>query len=221
MEQRRFGFSGIFTASFLFAEPAMDFTQDILLENSRALLRPLSTDDSEALQPAAFAPEVWRFTTTRADDAVGLAAYVAAARQGREQAQRYPFVIIDKQTGRAAGSTSYYNVVPAEQRLSIGHTWIGLDFQRTGLNRAAKHLLLRYAFEELGYERVELETDARNLQSQNAMRQMGATEEGCLRSHRPTQGGFRRDTIVFSIIRPEWPALRQGVFGAFHSNARG
>ncbi|QNH62369.1 GNAT family N-acetyltransferase [Hymenobacter sediminicola] len=198
----------------------MDFTRDILLENDRALLRPLAATDADLLEPAAADPELWRYTLTRADDRASLEAYVAAALQGRAQARRYPFVIMDKQTGRAAGSTSYYNVVPEEQRLSIGYTWIGTDFQRTGLNRAAKHLLLRYAFDELGCERVELETDARNYKSQNAMRQMGATEEGRLRSHRPTQGGIRRDTIIFSIIRPEWQLLRHTIFGAFDT-ARG
>lgn len=193
----------------------MDFTADIVLENDRALLRPLALADAELLLPVAADPELWRYTLTRADSPAELAAYVAAALEGRAQERRYPFVIIDKQTGQAAGSTSYYNVVAEEKRLSIGYTWVGTAFQRTGLNRACKHLLLHHAFEELGCERVELETDARNFKSQNAMRDMGATEEGKLRSHRPTQGGIRRDTIIFSIIRPEWQELRHRVFGAF------
>ena len=195
----------------------MDFTQDILLENHRALLRPLALTDFEALQPVAATPELWAYTLTRADDPTSLAAYLAEAVQGREQQRRYPFLIFDKQTGQAAGSTSYYNVDAADARLSIGYTWIGADFQRTGLNRACKHLLLRHAFEELGCERVELETDSRNHKSRDAMRRMGATEEGTLRSHRPTQGGLRRDTVIFSIVRPEWEALRQTVFQAYDS----
>ena len=107
--------------------------------------------------------------------------------------------------------------VPDDQRLSIGYTWVGAPFQRTGLNRAAKHLLLCHAFGELGCERVELETDSRNLKSQQAMRRMGATEEGTLRSHRWTQHGHRRDTVIFSLIRPEWPALRNSVFQEFEA----
>ena len=103
----------------------------------------------------------------------------------------------------------------ANQSLSIGYTWIGTDFQRTGLNRAAKHLLLSHAFGALACERVELETDSRNQQSQQAMRRMGATEEGTLRSHRPTQGGLRRDTVLFSIIRPDWDELRHTVFAMY------
>ena len=106
-------------------------------------------------------------------------------------------------------------MVPADQRLSIGYTWVGTKFQRSGLNRACKHLLLSHAFGALNCERVELETDARNHKSRTAMARMGATEEGLLRSHRPTQGGIRRDTVIFSIVRSEWPALRQSTFQAF------
>ena len=193
----------------------MDFAKPVVLENSRVRLRPLEASDFEQLKPVAFDPELWRFTLTRGDDAVSLAGYIAAAIQGRQQGLRYPFVIVDRITGRLAGSTSYYNVVENEQRLSIGYTWVGQEFQRSGLNRAAKHLLLCHAFGQLGCERVELETDALNHKSQQAMRRMGATEEGTLRSHRVTQGSRRRDTIIFSILRSEWDQLRHTVFAEF------
>jgi len=196
---------------------SFDFSQNIVLENNRVRLRPLDTADFEALKPAAFDPAIWQFTLTRADDAVSLADYLATAVHDREAGRRYAFAIIDRETGQLAGSTSYYNLVPHDQRLSIGYTWVGRDFQRSGLNRAAKHLLLSYAFDHLGYERVELETDARNEQSQQAMRRMGATEEGTLRRHRLTQGGVRRDTVIFSIIRPEWEGLRQSVFREYYA----
>jgi RimJ/RimL family protein N-acetyltransferase len=195
----------------------MDFTKPVVLENSRVRLRPLETADFEALKPVAFNPELWKYTLTRADDAVSLAAYLAAAVQSRQQELRYPFAIIDRRTGRLAGSTSYYNINEAEQRLSIGYTWVGREFQRSGLNRAAKHLLLCHAFGDLGCERVELETDSRNHKSQEAMRRMGAAEEGTLRSHRITQGGIRRDTVIFSVLRPEWDTLRHTVFAEFDS----
>ena len=193
----------------------MDCTQHLVLENSRARLRPLEATDFEALKEVAFNPDLWRYTLSRADDTVSLAAYIAEAVQQRQEGKRYPFVIIDRETGKLAGSTSYYNINPANQSLSIGYTWVGTAFQRSGLNRAAKHLLLSYAFEQLGYERVELETDSRNLKSQEAMRRMGATEEGTLRNHRPTQGNMRRDTVIFSIIRPEWEELRRSTFAQF------
>ncbi|MGI4740987.1 MAG: GNAT family N-acetyltransferase [Janthinobacterium lividum] len=197
----------------------MDCTQHLVLENRRVRLRPLEATDFEALKAIAFDPDIWRFTLTRGDDAVSLAAYITAALQARQAGQRFPFVIIDRETGRVAGSTSYYNISEANQSLSIGYTWVGTDFQRTGLNRAAKHLLLCHAFGQLGCERVELETDSRNHKSQEAMRRMGATEEGTLRSHRITQGGIRRDTVIFSILKPEWDELRRTVFGEY--DARG
>ena len=196
----------------------MDFSTPVVLENNRVRLRPLELTDFEALKAVAFDEELWRYTLTRADDALSLADYLRQAVEGREQALRYPFTIIDRETGRLAGSTSYYNVAEADQRLSIGYTWVGTDFQRSGLNRACKHLLLSHAFGALGCERVELETDSRNHKSRTAMARMGATEEGTLRSHRPTQGGIRRDTVIFSIIRPEWPALRESVFQKFEAH---
>jgi len=193
----------------------MDFSVPVVLENSHVRLRPLEIADFEPLKAIAFDAELWQYTLTRGDDAVSLAAYLRQALEGREQHLRYPFAIVDRETGQLAGSTSYYNVSEADQRLSIGYTWVGTAFQRTGLNRAAKHLLLSYAFDELSCERVELETDSRNQKSRQAMARMGATEEGTLRSHRLTQGGIRRDTVIFSIIKPEWPELRQSVFQAF------
>ena len=198
----------------------MDFTADLSLENARAHLRPLTLADFEALQPVAAAPEIWRYTLAPAHTPADLWAYLQAALAARAQGQRYPFAIIDPATGRLAGSTSYYNVAPDEQRLSIGYTWLGLDFQRTGLNRACKHLLLGHAFGPLACERVELETDAQNDKSRAAMRRLGATEEGILRSHRHTQGGRRRDTVICSILRAEWPTLRQSVFKQFEDEAR-
>ena len=193
----------------------MDFSSPIVLENRRARLRPLELTDFEALKALAMDADLWQYTLTRADDAVSLAAYLRQAVEGREQGLRYPFAIIDRATGELAGSTSYYNVSAPNQSLSIGYTWVGTKFQRSGLNRACKHLLLTHAFGQLNCERVELETDARNHKSRTAMARMGATEEGLLRSHRPTQGGIRRDTVIFSIIRPEWPALRQSTFQEF------
>ena len=197
----------------------MDFSAHVVLENNRVRLRPLEVGDFDALKAVAFDAELWQYTLTRGDDPVSLAAYVRQALEAREQGLRYPFAIINRQTGAVAGSTSYYNEITADQRISIGYTWVGRAYQRTGLNRGAKHLLLSHAFGQLGCERVELETDARNLKSREAMRRMGATEEGTLRSHRLTQGGRRRDTVIFSIIKPEWSELRQSVFQEF--DARG
>ncbi|KAA9332976.1 GNAT family N-acetyltransferase [Hymenobacter busanensis] len=196
----------------------MDCSRCITLENSRVRLRPLDAADFEDLKRVAFDADIWRYTLTPApQDNVALAAYLSQTLQDREAGRRYPFAIIDLETGRVVGSTSYGSFALPDRRLEIGWTWLGRDFQRTGLNRAAKHLLLKYAFGELGCERVELKTDARNHKSQEAMRRMGAVEEGTLRSHCITQGGLRRDTVYFSILKPEWDKLRLTVFREFDS----
>lgn len=198
----------------------MDFTRCITLENARVRLRPLELTDFEDLKAIAFEPEIWQYLLTPMPrNSVELAAYLTEAVRERETGRRYPFAILDKASGRVVGSTSYGNLALADRRLEIGWTWLGRDYQRTGLNRAAKHLLLKYAFGELGCERVELKTDARNWKSREAMRRMGATEEGILRSHCVLPSGGRRDSVYFSILKPEWDALRLSVFREF--DARG
>ncbi|GAB3230962.1 GNAT family protein [Hymenobacter seoulensis] len=198
----------------------MNFSRCITLENSRVRLRPLELTDFDDLKEVAFDPAIWQYMLTPApQNSVELAAWLTESVREREAGRRYPFAIIDRASGRVVGSTSYGNLALSDCRLEIGWTWLGRAYQRTGLNRAAKHLLLKYAFGELGCERVELKTDARNWQSRDAMRRMGATEEGTLRSHMKTQGGLRRDTVYFSILKPEWDQLRHSVFQQF--DARG
>ena len=101
----------------------MDFSANLVLENNRARLRPLEIDDFEALKAVAFDEVLWRYTLTRGDDAVSLAAYIRQALEAREQGLRYPFVIIDRQTGTVTGSTSYYNEVEADPPGQRGSCW--------------------------------------------------------------------------------------------------
>jgi N-acetyltransferase len=99
-----------------------------------------------------------------------------------------------------------------DQRLEIGWTWFGKAFQRTGLNRNVKFLMLQYAFEQLQFERVELKTDERNHPSRKAIEGIGGKFEGILRSHMQLPDGFRRNTVYYSILKAEWPALKNGIF---------
>ena len=125
---------------------------------------------------------------------------------------RYPFAIYDKSTGTYAGSTSYGNISNRDKRLEIGWTWIGSEFQRTGLNRHCKYNLLQYAFEKLEFERVELKTDDRNEQSKNAIMAIGGKFEGILRSHTIMFDGYRRDTTYYGILKGEWESIKKSVF---------
>jgi len=120
-------------------------------------------------------------------------------------------VIFDKQKQQYAGSTSFLSISNHNKRVEIGATWLGPIFQRTGLNGNCKFLLLLYAFEYLEFERVELKTDARNIQSQTAIKAIGAKYEGELRSHTLMLNGYRRNTVYFSILKEEWGDIKHNI----------
>ena len=119
-----------------------------------------------------------------------------------------PFAIVSRAKGKAIGSTRYLNIRQKHGGLEIGWTWLGPEWQRTGVNTEAKLLLLSHAFETLQCIRVEFKTDLRNLRSQKALERIGATREGVLRSHMIVQGGFHRDSVYYSVIQDEWPRVR-------------
>jgi RimJ/RimL family protein N-acetyltransferase len=118
------------------------------------------------------------------------------------------FAQVEVASGRAVGATNYLGIAPRDGGLEIGGTWLGKRAQRTGINREAKYLLLRHAFEDLGAVRVQLKTDGRNTQSQQAIERLGAVREGVLRKHMRLWDGFVRDTVMFSIIDIEWPTVK-------------
>lgn len=191
----------------------MNFNHDIILETEHVLLRPFQASDLDQLETIALDEEIWRFMITRVSNKQELEIWAQVASADRKNRQRYTFVIVDKVTGKLVGSTAYGNISARDQRLEIGWTWLSKKARGSGMNRHCKFLLLSYAFDELHYERVELKTDALNLRSRQAMRKIGATEEGILRSHTLMHDGRRRDTIYYSILRPEWAHIRQHIFG--------
>ncbi|GHA53609.1 GNAT family N-acetyltransferase [Pontibacter akesuensis] len=187
------------------------------LENERVLLRRYQPSDLEQLRTIVFEEEIWRFMPTRISNVQELQAWAQIVEQGHAAGTRYTFMIIDKASGKLAGSTSYGNISAVDKRLEIGWTWLSREHRSTGLNRHCKFLLLRHAFEELGMERVELKTDVLNKRSRSAMLKIGATEEGVLRSHTQMHDGRRRDTIYYSILLPEWPSIKARVFGDLYA----
>lgn len=181
------------------------FQQPIVLENERALLRPIEESDLDNLLPFSLhEPDLWKFGLVTAAGIENLKTYLANAVKNRHDKKEYPFIIFDKQTNRYAGSTRFYDIQPAYLTTQLGYTWYGFDFQRTGLNRHCKLLLLTFAFEKWGLERVEFRADANNAKSIAAMKAIGCVEEGILRNHMPTVQGTRRNSIVLSILRNEW-----------------
>jgi len=181
------------------------FDHNIILENERALLRPLQLLDEEHIIPFVIAePTTWKYSLNGPKDEASMKDYIVTAVQNRNDKKEYPFIIFDKKANAYAGCTRFYDIQPQYKTTQLGFTWYGKNFQRTGLNRHCKLLLFGFAFEDWGMERIELRADARNERSVNAMKAIGCTPEGILRSHLPNNEGGRRDSIVLSILKDEW-----------------
>ena len=144
----------------------MLFPENLILQSDRVLLRPLQPDDLQHLAPFAIhEPDIWRFSTIAVKGETGMQAYIEMAIKEQERGYSFPFIIFDKQAGEYAGSTRFYDIQPANKTVQLGYTWYGKKFQRTGLNRNCKFLLLQYAFEQASAERVEFRADANNERS--------------------------------------------------------
>jgi len=196
----------------------LDFKQDLVLENNRVRLTPLSVNHINDLSHVVINnPDILKYSPPKFGTVDLLKVYVNTNVTLRENSQKYPFAIFDKIKEMYAGSTSYMNISQKDLRLEIGSTWIGKSFQRSGLNRNCKFLLMQYAFEVLRIERLEFKTDKRNIQSQTAIEAIGGRYEGLLRSHTVMSDGFRRDTVCYSILNNEWPAIKKSVFSQIGS----
>lgn len=182
----------------------LDFESTIFLENDTVFLKPLQHTDYDALLPFALnEPELWTYSLVSADGSENLKNYMQLALDGRTAGHSYPFLVIDKRSGEVAGSTRFYDYHAVHNTLLLGYTWYGKAYQGTGLNKNCKYLLLEYAFDVLQVDRVEFRADAKNARSIAAMKSIGCTVEGVLRSNCASPTG-RRDSIVLSILRHEW-----------------
>lgn len=182
-----------------------DSTLDYVLENEHVMLRPLRAGDFEHLLVfSENEPEIWRYSLIQADGADKLKVYIDIALKARAEGREYPFVVFDKKQNAYAGSTRFYDIIPAFQTVQLGYTWYGKKHQGTGLNKHCKYLMLSFAFEQMGCERVEFRADNDNKRSIAAMKSIGCVEEGVLRSNMPRPDGKRRDSIVLSILKNEW-----------------
>lgn len=190
----------------------MKFSDNIILQNDVVLLRPLKKADYELYKEIAFNPQIWKHNVTSASNKNELQKWIDDALESKKNNLRYPFTIIDIKSERVLGSTSIGNISLTDKRAEIGWTWLGLEFQGTGINKHCKFLLLQYLFDELKFERVEFKTDALNLKSRKALHKIGAKEEGVLRSHTLMHDGRRRDTIYYSILKNEWYSIKENIF---------
>jgi RimJ/RimL family protein N-acetyltransferase len=183
----------------------LNFDFDYRLENEKVLLRPLQHSDKRNLLSFSLnETELWKYSLQSGGGEENLEKYISLAIQGRNEKREYPFIVFDKISGEYAGSTRFYDIQPEFDTLQLGYTWYGKNFQSTGLNKNCKYLLLEFAFEKLGAERVELRADNDNARSIAAMKSIGCKVDGILRSNMPKPNGGRRDSIVLSILKNEW-----------------
>jgi len=188
----------------------LNFEKDIVLENDRVLLRPLQVADTSHLIPVTLHDEkLIQYSPAQIHTKELLTKYIEGAVSDRQNKKRYPFIIFDKKVNAYAGSTSFLDVSNKDKRIEIGATWLGRQFQKTGLNRNCKFLLMNYVFETLEFERLQFITDERNHTSRTAIEKIGGKFEGTLRSHTLMTDGFRRNTVVYSILKNEWLALKK------------
>jgi RimJ/RimL family protein N-acetyltransferase len=188
---------------------------NISLESERTLLRPLTKDDETELQEIANEESLWIYGTCDLSKPGELKKYIATAIADRNRGICTIWVVIDKKTGKIAGCTRLSEISWKDERGQIGWTWIGSEFQGSGLNRDMKFLILSYGFETLGLNRIELKADERNHRSRQAILGIGATREGVLREHIKLHDGYIRNTVYYSILRSEWETIKEQYFTNF------
>ena len=189
----------------MLALKTFDFASDIILENERVLLRPLTLTDSSLLAHYVNEePELWKYSLVAINNASDLENYIQTAIEARLNKTAYAFIVFDKLLNEYVGCTRFYDIQLNFNTTQLGYTWYSKKVWGTGLNQACKFLLLEFAFEQIGFERVEFRADNNNKRSINAMQKIGCTIEGILRNHLPKPDGSRRDSIVLSILKEEW-----------------
>lgn len=187
-------------------------SQELKLETDKVILRPLQHLDIASFSQIADDESLWKYFTFLLNDPVEMQKWVELGLKEREEGKRIPFAIIEKATGNICGSTSLGSISYYDKRIEIGWSWLGKQFQGTGINFHAKFSMLSYSFDVLNWERVEIKTDNLNERAKQGLRKIGAKEEGVLRSHMQMPLSRRRDSIYFSILKNEWPAVRNSIF---------
>jgi len=189
-------------------EPAFRI-RPITLENEFVRLEPLHPMHAPDLFMAGRQHPKLEFQPAPPfDQAIDAVKWITQALDSQLAGTRYPFAIIRPSDNAAMGSTSLFDIRPAEHAVEIGYTWLSPEVQRTPVNTAAKLLLLSHCFDTLEAQRVQLKTDARNLVSQRAIERLGAVREGVLRRHQRLPDGFIRDSFFYSILADEWPSIK-------------
>ena len=187
---------------------ALMSVEPLTLAGRNVVLAPLGQQYCAALSIAVRDGELWRHWYTSAPEPEQMKAEIDRRLKLRDEGSMLPFAVIDRDSGRPVGMTSFMAIDRKHFRVEIGSTWLARGAQRTAINTEAKLLLLTHAFETLGCIAVELRTHALNHQSRRAIERLGAKLDGVLRNHQRARNGTLRDSCVYSIIASEWPTIR-------------
>jgi RimJ/RimL family protein N-acetyltransferase len=199
---------------------AADWTSAPILRGRHVQLEPLRVEHAEGLRVAASDGRLWELQFTNVPAPEDVDGWLETALAKQVAGEQIAFVVRDA-AGRIVGSTRYYELLPDTPRLCIGYTWYARSMQRTGLNTEAKLLLLGHAFEAMGCASVGFHTSTLNLASRAAIARLGAREEGILRQHLRHRDGTLRDSVCFSILDREWPAVKAGLQAKLEAHAHG
>lgn len=181
----------------------------LVLERGTIRLEPLGTEHVDGLMAAARDGELWKLWFTAVPAPNETEAYVATALRGLEDGHMLPWAVRDLGSGTIIGSTRYHDIVAAIDRVEIGYTWYAKSRQRSHVNTTCKLLLLSHAFDTLGCKVVALRTDNFNFASQRAIEALGAKKDAAIRHHAARRDGSVRDTLIYSILAPEWPDVKR------------
>ena len=197
----------------------MTFAFPVTLAGERVVLEPLAGRHADALKEAADDGALWKTWYTSVPAPERMEADIERRLALQAAGSMLPFAVIEPSTGRAVGMTTYMNIDATNRRVEIGSTWYATRVQRTGLNTEAKLLLLAHAFDTLRCIAVEFRTHWMNRRSRAAIARLGAKQDGVPRNHLRASDGTLRDTVVFSIIDSEWPAVRSNLRGLLSGGA--
>jgi RimJ/RimL family protein N-acetyltransferase len=181
----------------------------VVLEGNGVRLEPLTMDHHDGLVGAATDGKLWELWFTSVPEASEAEGYIAAALAGQAAGHMLPWAVRELGTGAIIGTTRYHDAMPAIDRVEIGYTWYAFRWQRSRVNTACKLLLLEHAFDILGCRVVGFRTDNFNFASQRAIEALGAKKDGVIRHHHPRRDGSVRDSVLYSILAGEWPAVRR------------
>ena len=180
------------------------FLENIELALNNICLVPLSYEHEEGLAEVLKDGELWNLRITSTPHFSEVRSYIETALMQKEQGSRYPFAVLEENTGKILGTTSYHDILENVRRYEIGYTWYAQSVQRTHVNTTCKLLLLEYAFEQLNANTVGLRTDQFNFKSQRAIERLGAKKDGIIRGDALRKDGTIRDTVMYSIVKGEW-----------------